>query len=409
MINLLAERNCVRILSVIFHCFTEREYMTTKLYDLNSHLKSFKGQVVSCCFTNGMFHVVLDQTAFFPMGGGQPADTGTLNDIPIIDVSEVSQTIIHYTKTPISVGTEVQGVIDWDKRFRRMQNHSGEHIVSGLINQLYGYHNIGFHMGSNTMTIDYSGVLTHDDIKRIEYLANEAVIKNIPVLARYPNHEELATMHYRSKLELTQNVRIVTIEGYDNCACCAPHVSNTGEIGIIKLLDSMHHKGGIRINALCGFNALDDYNERLKHVTAISRILSSKQDEVSVAVERLQNNLEAAKQQLALANQKLAQAKVQNLNPTAGNLLIFEPQFDSASLREMVNTGMQLCGGVCAAFSGEDGCYRYIIGSKTVDLLSNAKQINQALNGKGGGVRSMIQGSVHCTRSDIEIYFQSFP
>jgi alanyl-tRNA synthetase len=214
-------------------------------------------------------------------------------------------------------------------------------------------------------------------------------------------------MNYRSKLELTQNVRIVSVKGYDICACCAPHVSNTGEIGLIKLLDCTPNKGGVRINMLCGYSALEDYNNKFEQVAAVSRLLSAKQNEVSFAVEKLQKNFEDVKQKLALVSQRLIQVKMQNITRTEGHLVIFEPEEDIVNLREMVNTGMQLCGGICAAFSGEDGCYRYVIGSTVVDLLEITREINRALNGRGGGVASMIQGSANCTRHEIEEFFCS--
>jgi alanyl-tRNA synthetase len=383
--------------------------MTIKLYDQDSHLQSFRARVISCHPLNGQYQIILDQTAFFPGGGGQAADTGFLNQIPVINMSEHDQTIIHCTDTPIQVGTEVLGVIDWDQRFRRMQHHSGEHLVSGLVNQLYGYDNVGFHMGNNVVTMDYNGSLTPEDLKRIEYLANEAVVKNVPVTARYPRPEELATMNYRSKLDLTENVRIVSVEGYDTCACCAPHVSLTGEIGPIKLLDCTPHRGGVRITMVCGFAALEDYVQKFEQVISISRLLSAKQDEVYLAVLKLQDQLGEANQKLAIMSQKLVQAKMEGITQTEENLLLFEPELDSVALREMVNIGMLRCGGICAAFSGEEGFYRYVIGSQRVNLQAMTKEMNQALHGKGGGTASMIHGSAQCTRAEIEAYFYSSP
>lgn len=379
--------------------------MTMKLYDLDSHLQSFQGRVLSCQAQQGQYQIVLDQTAFFPTGGGQAADTGTLHGIAVTDVEETEQGIVHWTTAPIAVGTDVLGEIDWQQRFGRMQHHSGEHVVSGLIHQLYGYDNVGFHMGSHAVTMDYDGVLTPEELKRIEYLANKAVVKNVPVTARYPQPEELEHMSYRSKLELREKIRIVSIEAYDTCACCAPHVSYTGEIGLIKLLDCVPNRGGVRIHMLCGFRALEDYGQKLEQVGAISKRLSAKQDEVSAAVEKLQQSFEDTKQKLSLVNRDLAKAKLQTMTQTEGNLLLFEPDLDSTALREMVNAGMQICGGVCAAFSGEEGSYRYVIGSNCVDLSAMTKEMNHALSGRGGGTQSMLQGSVQCRRTEIEAYF----
>jgi len=379
--------------------------MTKKLYDLDSHLQSFQGRVLACKEQDGTYGIVLDQTAFFPPGGGQAADTGTLHGIPVMDVSEQEQCIVHWLMAPIAVGTEVIGLIDWDTRFRRMQNHSGEHIVSGLIHQLYGYDNVGFHMGSQAITIDYNGVLTAEDVKRIERLANEAVVKNVAVSARYPSPEEMEGMTYRSKLALTENIRIVSIEGYDICACCAPHVSHTGEIGLIKLLDCSPHKKGVRINMLCGYSALEDYQKKFEQVLAISKRLSSKPDGVSAAVEQLLRSYEETKQALSSAYRELAQAKIQAIPQTEGNLILFEEGWDPATLRDLVNAGMQRCSGICAAFSEEEGAYRYVLGSNCVDVSALGREMNQVLHGRGGGSASMIQGSVQSTKGEIEAFF----
>lgn len=379
--------------------------MTIKLYDLDSHQQTFQGKVTACREVGGQYHIVLDQTAFFPSGGGQAADGGTLNDIPVIDVSEQGGDVIHCTPAPIPVGTEVLGQIDWDTRFRRMQQHSGEHIVSGLIHQRFGYDNIGFHMGSQAVTIDYSGAITWEELKQIEYLANEAVMKNIPVTAWYPTPKELAAMEYRSKLDLVENIRIVSIAGCDTCACCAPHVAYTGEIGPIKLLDCAPHKGGVRINMLCGFSALEDAVKKYDQVMEISRMLSAKTNETALAVQKLLHQLEDTKQSLAAMERRYAQAKLEALPPTSGDLLLFEPDLGPVTLRELVNAGMERCEGICAVFSGADGAYRYVIGSKSADLKAMAREINQALNGRGGGTAGMIQGSVSSTRHEIEDYF----
>ena len=379
--------------------------MTIKLYDVDSHIHSFSAHVLACHPLDGKYQIILDETAFFPGGGGQAADTGVLNEIPVINTCEQDQTIIHCTDTPIQVGTKVLGAIDWDKRFRRMQHHSGEHVVSGIVNQLYGYDNVGFHMGNNVVTMDYNGSFTPEDLKRIEYLANEAVVKNVAVIVRYPKSEELVTMNYRSKLDLTENVRIVTVKGYDTCACCAPHVSQTGEIGPIKLMDCTPHRGGVRITMVCGFAALEDYVQKFEQITAISRLLSAKQNEAYLAVIKLQDQLGEANQKLAIMSQKLVMAKMEGITNTKGNLLLFEPELDIAALREMVNMGMLRCGGICAAFSGEEGFYRYVIGSQSVNLQAMTKEMNQALHGRGGGSESMIQGSAQCTRAEIEAYF----
>lgn len=379
---------------------------TIKLYDADSHLYDFDASVISCEKTDKGFAVVLDKTAFFPEGGGQPADEGTLNGIAVTDVQIKDGVITHTTAEEIPAGSAVKGTVDSEIRFRRMQNHSGEHIVSGLIHKLFGYNNVGFHMGSEDVTLDLDGVLTREDLDKIEMLANRAVYENVNVRAEYPSPEILKDLDYRSKLDLTENVRIVTIEGYDVCACCAPHVNKTGEIGIIKLLDFLKYKGGVRIHMLCGFDALEDYNRRYKNVAAISAKLSAKQAEVYEAVERLSAELSAEKQAAGELKRQLVAMKIAALEPTDGNMVLVEKDMDMLNLRNLVNEAVQLCGGICAAFSGSDeNGYNYIIASKNVPLRSEAKAINAALNGRGGGKDEMIQGSAKASEAEIRAYF----
>mgnify|MGYP004639845147 FL=1 len=379
---------------------------TIKLYDADSHLYDFDASVISCEKTDKGFAIVLDKTAFFPEGGGQPADEGTLNGIAVTDVQIKDGVITHTTAEEIPAGSAVKGAVDSEIRFRRMQSHSGEHIVSGLIHKLFGYNNVGFHMGSEDVTLDLDGVLTREDLDKIEMLANRAVYENVNVRAEYPSPEILKDLDYRSKLDLTENVRIVTIEGYDVCACCAPHVNKTGEIGIIKLLDFLKYKGGVRIHMLCGFDALEDYNRRYKNVAAISAKLSAKQAEVYEAVERLSAELSAEKQAAGELKRQLVAMKIAALEPTDGNMVLVEKDMDMLNLRNLVNEAVQLCGGICAAFSGSDeNGYNYIIASKNVPLRAEAKAINAALNGRGGGKDEMIQGSAKASEAEIRAYF----
>lgn len=379
---------------------------TIKLYDADSHLYDFDASVISCEKTDKGFAIVLDKSAFFPEGGGQPADEGTLNGIAVTDVQIKDGVITHTTAEEIPAGSAVKGAVDSEIRFRRMQNHSGEHIVSGLIHKLFGYNNVGFHMGSEDVTLDLDGVLTREDLDKIEMLANRAVYENVNVRAEYPSLEILKDLDYRSKLDLTENVRIVTIEGYDVCACCAPHVNKTGEIGIIKLLDFLKYKGGVRIHMLCGFDALEDYNRRYKNVAAISAKLSAKQAEVYEAVERLSAELSAEKQAAGELKRQLVAMKIAALEPTDGNMVLVEKDMDMLNLRNLVNEAVQLCGGICAAFSGSDeNGYNYIIASKNVPLRAEAKAINAALNGRGGGKDEMIQGSAKASEAEIRAYF----
>lgn len=383
--------------------------MTEKLYDIDSHLRTFTATVQCCEPVENGFRVFLNRTAFFPEGGGQPADTGTLGGAAVLDVQEEGGEIAHYTDCALEPGVQVQGELNWPQRFRRMQGHSGEHIISGIVHRDYGYDNVGFHLGDNAITMDYNGELTWEQLMEIERLANEAVWRNVPIRTEYPPQERLAALEYRSKLDLQENVRIVTVEGYDVCACCAPHVSFTGEIGAIKIVDSMRHRGGVRLTILCGSDAQADYRRKHDQIAAISAMLSARQSDVVPAVERLQGEISALKQAISDLNQKLNEQRLQTLPETSGSLCIVDVFDDMLAMRELVNAGMQRAGGVCAAFSGTDAAgYRYIIGSLHTDLRARAREINAALSGKGGGKPTMIQGSCAAPRAVIEAFFEQF-
>ncbi len=385
--------------------------MTSKLYDQDSHLSVFSAALLSCAPADeGRFVLLLDQTAFFPEGGGQPADTGTLTagglSVRVLDVQETPEGILHFTDGPLPAGP-VTGAIDWEQRFGRMQCHSGEHIVSGLAHSKFGCTNVGFHMGEDAVILDFDKELTPEQLQELENEANRVIWANRAITAEYPAPAVLETLDYRSKLELTENVRIVTIEGVDVCACCAPHVNFTGEIGLVKLLSWMRHRGGIRIWMAAGAMALRDYQAKHESVAAISAALSVKQPEVAQGVDRLKQVLADTEFALTGAKRALAAEKIKALPATDGNLCLFEEGLDPNTLRSLVNAGMEKCGGICAAFTGSDESgYRFVMGSRTVDLRAESKTICGALGGKGGGQPSMIQGSVPAKRAEIEAYFK---
>ena len=255
------------------------------------------------------------------------------------------------------------------------------------------------------MTVDFDGELTRAQLEELETAVNVAIAENRTVTCWYPPKEELASLDYRSKLELTENVRLVRIEGYDLCACCAPHVSRTGEIGSMHILDHMRHRGGVRLHMLCGLDAMEDARARYQATLAISGLLSVPQLDTPSAVRRVLGELEETKQALGDARRQLLQMKAAALRETEGDRCLFEPELDMLSLRELVNLGMEKTGGICAAFAGRDGDWKYIIGSRTCDLRTKAKEINAAIGGRGGGRPEMIQGSCTATRQQIEAYF----
>lgn len=379
--------------------------MTERLYDRDSHIRDFSACVRSCVQTDGGWETVLDETAFFPGGGGQAPDTGTIEGLPVLSVYESGDDVVHVL--PEEVSGQVHGRIDWDARFRRMQAHSGEHVVSGIVHRLYGYENVGFHMGADGIVVDFSGWIDPAGLDEVERLANETVTGNLSVSVDYPAPDALAGMDYRSKKELTGRVRIVSIGGVDRCACCAPHVRRTGEIGLIKILDSIRHREGVRITMLCGQDAFADYKMKAGQVAGAAALLSAKPENVAEAVGKARAEIERLTHQVITLKRRIAEYAASTLLHKDGNLCVFVPDFDADQLRVVANRGMELCTGVCAVFSGTDGAYAYIIGSRTADLRKNARSINAAISGRGGGRPEMIQGSAAAARTDIERYFDT--
>ena len=377
--------------------------MTEKLYYTDSHIHEFSARVLSCEKAKKGFAVVLDKTAFFPEGGGQPADTGIIGPAAVRDVQEQNGEIFHYTDQALTPGEEYACALDWEQRLCRMQNHSGEHIVSGITHKLYGFDNVGFHMGAECMTIDFSGELSWEQLTEIETLANQAVRDDLPVKTCFPGPEALSQMEYRSKLELTRDVRIVEIPGTDRCACCAPHVKRTGEIGLIKLLSAERHRGGVRIELVCGMDALRECRLMQENVTAVSGLLSAKRARSAAAVERVLAEQARLKERVAELSMALARLKAERFGYTEGNICVFDKVLDEVALRELVNLLMEKCGGMAGAFSGSDETgYMYIIGSKNIDLRSHSREINDAINGKGGGTAEMIRGRASTSAENIQ-------
>lgn len=380
--------------------------ITEKIYDRDSHIDSFKATVLDCLKIDERYGIILDKTAFFPEGGGQPADTGFIGNARIYDVKINDKIITHYSETPVPVNTEVECRIDWDQRFRRMQNHSGEHIVSGIVHSLYGYENVGFHMGDD-VTIDFNGEMTRDQLLDVEKRANEAIYKNVRFICEYPDDATLKNLNYRSKLELTEDVRIVTIEGYDVCACCAPHVYSSGEIGIIKILDFARHRGGIRVHLLCGYKALEDYEIKYNNLRIVANSLCAKQNETAEAFEKFNEEHNALKIELAALKREVAQLKASTIESTDDCILIFEADTDMNDLRKLVLNGAKKTSKLCAGFTGNDKAgYRFAIASENIDLREKSRDITSTLSGKGGGSSELLQGNAAASKEEIEKYFK---
>ena len=369
--------------------------MTEKLFYVDSHMITFSAVVEACENKGDYFEAVLDRTAFFPEGGGQYADTGVIDGVKVLDVHERDGIIYHKVEEALEVGKTIEGSIDWEERFSKMQNHSGEHIVSGLVNSTFGYDNVGFHMGKDVITMDFNGVLTKDDLKMIEKKANEAVVKNFDIEVLYPTAEELANLTYRSKIEIEGQVRIVRFPGYDVCACCAPHAKKTGEIGLIKLIGLQNYKGGVRVSMLCGFRALEDYNEKAESVKNISVMLSAKENEVAKEVAKLKEELMTQKNKMFELQKVLLQYKANEIEANQELVTVFDSELDGNGPRELMNLILEKNIEVVAVFAGDDtNGYRYVMGSRTMDVRPLSKELNGMFQGRGGGKPEMVQGSL---------------
>ena len=378
---------------------------TQKLYYLDAHQKTFTAAVLSCVPGKHGYDVVLDRTCFYPEGGGQPGDTGSLSGVRVTDTHERGDEIVHFCDAPLAVGETVEGTIDYDRRFSFMQLHSGEHILSGIVHRRFGYENVGFHMGTDFVTIDFSGMLGPDDLAAVEAEANEWIWKNIPIRITWPSPDELAAIPYRSKKELTGQVRIVTIPDVDICACCGTHVSNTGEIGFVKIFSCVKFHDGVRLEILCGRRALQYMSALVEQNRRVSGLLSAKPLQTADAAARLLEAEAALKLRAAQLEEQVFAQKAQAL-AGAGNVLLFEPPMTPDSVRRLTDLVMTACGGRAAVFAGSDAeGYKYAVGEADGDLRQFVKELNAELHGRGGGKPFFAQGSVAASRAGIEAFF----
>ena len=380
--------------------------MTEKLFYEDSHLSEFSARVVSCEPSKHGFEVVLDRTAFYPEGGGQPGDTGFLSGVRVTDTHEREGEVVHYCEAPLAVGAAVEGKLDYARRFEFMQLHSGEHILSGLIHQRFGYQNVGFHMGADFVTIDFDGMLSEQELSELEAAANEVVWQNVPVQVDYPDAEALKTIPYRSKKALSGWVRIVTIPGADICACCGTHVQSTGEIGLIKVFSCVKFHEGVRLEILCGRRAYQYLCAVNEQNSRVSALFSAKPRETAAAAARVADELVALKFRAGKLEEQLFEKQAKDY-AGAGDVLLFTEGLSPDGVRKLTAAIMEVCGGRAAVFSGSDRAgYAYALGKENGDLRALVAAMNKALNGRGGGKPFFAQGSVKATGAEIEAFFR---
>ena len=379
---------------------------TEKLYYKDAYIKEFEALVLSVSECEKGYDIVLDKTAFFPEEGGQYSDTGYIDSVEVFDVEEIDGVIHHYAKSSINVNKSVHCSINFPERFDKMQQHTAEHIISGLFHSLYGIENTGFHLGSELVTLDTSRPVTKDELMNVERLVNLAIQKNVKVRASFPSADELQSIEYRSKLELTENVRIVNIEGYDSFACCAPHVATTGEIGLLKFVCAVKHKGGSRITMLAGMRAYDYTQKILNEASLISVMLSAPTDEISGEVSRIISAKEALSYQISSMGKDMAELIAKTIQKTDKNLVLYYPMLDFEALRTLTNSVKDKVRGTLVGLTGSEGSYRYILISQSDKFSDIVKEANAALSGRGGGRSPMATGTFSASIEEITEYFE---
>ena len=379
---------------------------TEKLYYNDPFLKNFTATVLSCEETKGGYQVVLDRTAFYPEGGGQPADHGTLGGIAVTDVHEKDGVVFHTCEKTVEIGKSVSCSIDWARRFDHMQQHSGEHIISGILCADYHCDNVGFHLGADTVTIDYNADISWEQALDAERKANEVIWSDRAVEVTYPDADALEALDYRSKKELTGQVRIVTFPEADCCACCGTHVLRAGQVGLVKVLSCQKFREGVRIEILCGQRALSNLGKTYDQAKAIGQKLSVKPQDTLAAVERLEAELSTAKYRMAELETAVFEA-IARENEGKGDVVLFQSPMRGDSVRRLADAVAHASGGLACVFAGEDGQYSYaMVQADAEDISALVKEMNTTLNGRGGGRNGFAQGSVQTDKASIEAFFR---
>lgn len=380
---------------------------TQKLYYEDCHLRTAQAKVLECQATEKGWAVQLDRTVFYPEGGGQACDVGTLGNARVLAVREEGEKILHLCDGPLIPGQTVTATIDWQRRFDQMQQHAGEHIVSGIIHRRYGYHNVGFHVGADAVTIDFDGPIPMEALAEIEQEANAAIWQNLPIRCWYPSEAELPTVSYRTKKALDWPVRIVEIPGYDTCACCGVHVKYTGEIGLVKLLSCVKFHQGVRIEMVCGGRALDILSRVYEENRQVSQAFSAKILETGAAARKMNEMLAAEKFRATGLERQLFDRIAEDF-ADKGNILYIAPGLEPGSVRELADRIAQRCGGRAAVFSGSDDAgYSVCLVDKQADVKVFGQAMSAALGGRGGGKPGFFQGSVRATQAQIKEFFDN--
>ncbi len=379
--------------------------MLDTLYYKDNYLKEFNTKVINCIEKDNKILVELENTAFYPEGGGQPADIGMIDGVKVVDVQEKDNKIYHEVEEKIEIEKNVNCKIDFEKRFSNMQHHTAEHIVSGIICKKYNTVNVGFHMGKDFVTMDFNIDLSKKQLEEIENIANEAVFKNIEIIEKIVTEEEALQIEYRSKKRISGNIRLIEIPGYDLCACCGIHVKRTGEIGIIKLLSAEKYKSGIRIYMICGKKALKNYGAEYDELSKLSVLLSAKHNEIYNSVVALKNEIKELKIKNSKLKNKIFENEAQQIEKQDINI-IFKEDLDLNEIKSFCQLINEKSNKIAAVFSKDKQMYKYMIMSENYNTTEISKAFNENLNGRGGGKPNMVQGQVAGTEEQIRKIFE---
>lgn len=384
--------------------------MFDTLYYQDPYLRAFDATVTACTpRPDGLFAVVLSDTAFYPEGGGQPGDTGTLSGVRVADTQEQDGQVVHLCQGALAPGQAVHGEIDWVRRFRHMQCHTGEHIFSGIAHALYGCRNVGFHMSRGWVTIDLTPPLSPEQLAEVERQSNAAVFADVPTVVSYPDADALRTLDYRSKKALSGPVRIVEAGGRDVCACCGLHVARSGEVGCIKVGTQTPHRGGVRLTLYIGWDAVQDYHEKQQSVTAISHTLSAKPHEVAQAVARMAARNDRCAEEIIALHAEIFRLRAALLPQGQDKLWTFTQGLTPVEIRQFADILAEQAGWAAVFSHAADGTYQYAICSRTQDVRPVCRALNAALDGHGGGKAAVVQGAVSAGQDAIEAFCRAFP
>jgi alanyl-tRNA synthetase len=374
--------------------------MTERIYYTDPSCRDFTSRVTASFVHEGRPAVCLDRTAFYPTSGGQPFDTGTLDACRVVDVIDLDDRVIHVLDRPLATGTVAAAVIDWDRRFDHMQQHTGQHILSAAFEQISSSPTVSFHMGTDVSTIDLAREVSSTDVDRAEAEANRVIWDDAAVVIRFVSTEEASRLPLRKEPARSGVLRLIDIPGFDLSACGGTHVRRTGEVGIVAIVGTERFKGGSRVSFACGARALRSHRTLRTAVADSIRVLSVVPAELPAAIARLQDENKEQRKALKELRQTLAVHEGERLLEGAqtmnGVRLVVHALdgHDAQTLKSMATAMAASQHTVVALFTAMSPAQVVIARSADVgvDAASTLRTLIEQYGGKGGGKPDMAQG-----------------